>query len=491
MSTYYLRSRGFTLLELLLASLVMALVIGLVVQVARGGFLRMGTFSEAHESNDRALNLTARMSADMEASGHNMTLVSSAGAGTETPAFAPADGFTTSSGMLTRTAANGWTTYVPMTRGLGAGTGSFTFTPPANGTAAFITGADAKTFGMIIGFGGWLAVYENYVEVASTCCRAPQETLAPHVANDSYKFSVEIGSAQSPANVIRLFRIRSGHSTVLWTSRQPVPAYPLQLLATLYYQNDAIRNASVSGAPLVDTVLQPAPVAPLPMSADGQPERPLFLHYNPSTRQPDGLLALRGDVTTDPLRLVTNFDARGLAGEGVVTTSVPVRSTLATGDHLLLIDYAGRHSLMLQYLAPQSEAPGTGGMNTQAHLVLPLTENFREMGWNGLFWSESAASSFDYPAGSVLIKLADPIEYRWDGRETLLRREGDQAWTVAATGVTNFTVTEVAAPDSYSVRVTAELLPDTAFTSDDRTGPAPEIFEATFAPRALNSTYRR
>jgi len=83
------------------------------------------------------------------------------------------------------------------------------------------------------------------------------------------------------------------------------------------------------------------------------------------------------------------------------------------------------------------------------------------------------------------------VEYRWDGQDTLFRREGAGAWTIAAAGVSSFYLDEATSADSYSLHVQSKLLSDTNFISSDRTTPAPANFDQIFSPRALNTARLR
>lgn len=475
-------SRGFTLLELLVATGLMILIVGMVVVVARGGLMRMGTFAEAGETNERSLNLTARMSADVENAGLNMTRRSTNGVGNELLSFLQSAQYSWTPGNVRKLSASGWNYVVYGSRGLGSGVGSFTLTPPYEGSSVHVYGPDGVTsYGFAIGFGSWMGIYENGVEVASTYGRPANQTIIPQGLNTTYTFSVERASATSTDNIVRLYRKQGNTTYVLWTYSRPVSAYPLHIYAALYYQSNEITNWSVTGAPVIDNVLQQPRVAPMPTSADGDITLPVFLHRNATTNVADGFTVFRGDPTTDVVRLENDFDA---SGQTQLTTTIPARGSFAAGEKALLVDYAANHSLLLYVTA------STVNGSTRTVTVRPITSSNSVDGWNGLFWSKDQDRTYMYPAGSVLIKLAPPVEYRWDGVDTLFRREGDAPWSIAASGVSDFQLSETSAPDSYNFRVTARLLSDNAFTSSDRTTNGAEFFDATFAPRALNSAYR-
>ncbi len=487
--------RGYSLLELVLALGLMMLWVGVAVMVARSGLVRMGTYAEARESNDRAVNLSALMAADLDACGLNMTQLSTEASGTESLLFEAHQDYSPPQPGVIVKQVGGTFPALLSTRVLGGGTGvlSFSVSTPTSGGIGF---RDAGGNVCSIAFDTtnpalrtW-AVFENgaYIPTPMSVSGHP---YALFQSGDA--FTIEIINKPDGTRGVGYFLIRSGQRRLVYTSTQPALTYPVAVSAGIVNTGGSFSNIFLTGAPLADRILQERNVAAMPRSADGEMRFPISLHYNPATSNADGFLFLRGDVAVDVMRLTNNFDARVRGHDrGQLIAGIPTRGQVIAGDRLLVIDYAAGRSLLLFVTEREADIAGTvESAPAQSLVVVPVADANRDAGWNGLFWSSEADKNYTYPAGSVLVKLAAPVEYRWNGSDTLLRREGDQAWAIAAAGVTDFSLSERLTDDSYSLRVTAMMLSDSAFSSADRERQATENFEATFAPRALNSSYRR
>src|SRR5215218_65175 len=92
---------------------------------------------------------------------------------------------------------------------------------------------------IIVGTGTWVGIYENNVEVAATCCRAPNETIPVHAAGDRYRLEVSNGK-------LLYVKYRAGARTVLFISNAALPPYPYTLSLHSSLQNAEWQNSVVA-----------------------------------------------------------------------------------------------------------------------------------------------------------------------------------------------------------------------------------------------------
>lgn len=99
-----------------------------------------------------------------------------------------------------------------------------------------LTGANNAQRALVIGTGGWAAIYENGAEVANTY---PMQNIAPHAAGDRYRFEIANSS-------LRYVRYRAGIRTVMFTSANALPTYPFTFSFGISVQNDEWQNTVIT-----------------------------------------------------------------------------------------------------------------------------------------------------------------------------------------------------------------------------------------------------
>src|SRR5204863_353069 len=99
-----------------------------------------------------------------------------------------------------------------------------------------LTGSDGAARSLLVGTGGWAAIYEADVEVADT---SPIGNLSPHGAGDRYRLELIAGK-------LRYVRYRSGARTIAFTSTNAVPANPLGFSLGMSFQNSEWQNTMFS-----------------------------------------------------------------------------------------------------------------------------------------------------------------------------------------------------------------------------------------------------
>jgi hypothetical protein len=463
--------RGSTILEYLIAAVVTAiLLIAAVAGIAK--FTRATAASREVSDFEEGRAAVADITrTDLDGAGRNLTRPQAPGAGTEQAAFPTSTDYSSSSGTLTKTGATGWSTTTNMTRGLASGIGSFSLTPPANGAAAWIYGSDGSTFGIIVGFGSWMAVYENWTEVASTCCRSPQETITPHIAGDVYKFSVDLESTSPPSSVVRLYRTRASVTTLLWSSARPVPSYPLGLGTQIFNQYDTISNVSVTGAPIISLSGGSTEYSLMPLDRGTRLPRPVTV-----TNGGQSITVLSGDTATDIAYTAAAFVSN--TSGGTLSLKLPRRGSLLVGDILDVIDFpAGRACL---YRIEQVNA-------TSSISTLVLRPVFSSQPAWGRLSSDANDSQYTFPQGAAVVKLSPPVTYNVTADNRLVRMEGNRV-TTAAFNVRSFTVTEqiISTGRSYSLSLT--LAAEGYETDSNASTESRSNIEYTSVPRSLNLT---
>jgi YD repeat-containing protein len=133
-------------------------------------------------------------------------------------------------GSVRKTSNGAWDFSAAATQTLLAGDGYIESTAANYNQSISLAGSDGSTRSLIVGSGGWVGIYENGQEVASTCCRIPSETISPHAAGDRYR--IEITNS-----VLRYIRYRSASREVMFTSAGALPAYPISVGLGMSPQN--------------------------------------------------------------------------------------------------------------------------------------------------------------------------------------------------------------------------------------------------------------
>ena len=145
------------------------------------------------------------------------------------------NGLSLGNGSVRKTSTGAWDFSAIATQTLLRGDGYFESTASMYNQSITLGGADAASRALVVGSGGWAAIQENGVEVANT---SPLQNITAHATGDRYRLEIANG-------VLRYVRYRSGMRAIMYTSTNPLPAYPLSLHL----------NASPQNAEWQDTVM--------------------------------------------------------------------------------------------------------------------------------------------------------------------------------------------------------------------------------------------
>src|SRR6185312_13822107 len=132
------------------------------------------------------------------------------------------NGLDLGNGSVRKTSTGTWDFSANSLQKLLAGDGYFESTAANYNQSIGLSGSDGAARALVIGSGGWAAIYENGQEVASTCCRIPSEIISPHAAGDRYRIEIT-------DSVLRYVRYRAAAREVMFTSAAALPAYPISL----------------------------------------------------------------------------------------------------------------------------------------------------------------------------------------------------------------------------------------------------------------------
>ena len=149
-------------------------------------------------------------------------------------------------GSVRKTSTGTWDFSATAAQTLARGDGYFESTASNFNHSINATGSDGAARSLLVGTGGWAAIYEGGVEVAST---SPLGNLTAHAAGDRYRLEIS-------GSTFRYVRYRGGIRTVIFTSPNAVPGYPISFSLGMSFQNSEWQNTVF--AQLSNTVTGPA-----------------------------------------------------------------------------------------------------------------------------------------------------------------------------------------------------------------------------------------
>ena len=126
-----------------------------------------------------------------------------------------ANGIDVGDGSVRKMSTGAWDFLASSLQTLLPGDGYFESTAANYNQSIGLSGSDGTSRAVVVGTGSWVGIYENGVEVASTCCRIPSEIIPVHAAGDRYRLEISNG-------ILRYVKYRSGVRTVMFTSGSPL-----------------------------------------------------------------------------------------------------------------------------------------------------------------------------------------------------------------------------------------------------------------------------
>ena len=153
------------------------------------------------------------------------------------------NGIDLGNGSLRKTSADAWDFTAHAQQQITSGNGYVEATVNSWFTGLHLVGADGAERTIWIGVSSWTGVYEDDAPVATT---DGSTTPLPDVHHNGDRYRIEIENG-----TLRYVKYQGGSGgprLVLYTSTRAVPAYPLSLRISLYYQNSEVSAVTVSGS---------------------------------------------------------------------------------------------------------------------------------------------------------------------------------------------------------------------------------------------------
>ncbi len=146
------------------------------------------------------------------------------------------NGIDLGNGSVRKTSTGTWDFTAGARQQLPYGNGYFESTASNFNHSLNVGGTDAASRAVLAGTGGWIAIYENGTEVAST---TPLQNITAHAAGDRYRAEISGGK-------LRYVRYRGGVRTIMFTSANVLPAYALDFGLSASFQNSEWQNTVFS-----------------------------------------------------------------------------------------------------------------------------------------------------------------------------------------------------------------------------------------------------
>jgi YD repeat-containing protein len=146
------------------------------------------------------------------------------------------NGINLGNGSVKKTSTGVWDFSANAVQTLLRGDGYFESTASMYNQSISLGGSDGAGRALVVGTGGWAAIYENGQEVANT---SPIGNIAPHASGDRYRLEIANGS-------LRYVRYRTGARSVMYTSANSLPAYPLNFGLGASPQNAEWQNTVIA-----------------------------------------------------------------------------------------------------------------------------------------------------------------------------------------------------------------------------------------------------
>lgn len=455
---------GFTLVELLVSMVLLVVVIGTAVIFGIATVRSEATFMETARLDARRGGLSTLLRSDLDMAGHALTKLKEPGAGTETLLFIPNSTFSQSGDTLTALTSQA---RAQAARALGAGSGAVAATYPGIGSFTLSLPVGSAAYSINVTPSVWSATFGS-----STLANSGTAGFAPE-AGDNYQVAIE----RCPTGLcVSFYLIRSNTSHLLYSASASTLTYPIAPEITLS-SNSRVSGVTLTGAPLIDVQSVTTLIPPMPFRLGSSNRLAGAVSSNAARNE---LTILAGDSNTDPV-LVTTHDvvSSSLSGpdQGVNILS-PRRGSFQNNDIVMLVDFNSSTTALFR-------VRDTTVDQTTNEPVLNLTGVTASQAAWGSYFSTDSERSHTFPIGSLVVKLAPPIQ--WSLQATnLLRKSGNDPWQIAEFGVSQFLVDETLVNGRRTYQVSILLNSEQVEVT---TGAPVSTFDIVATPRALNLTY--
>lgn len=176
-------------------------------------------------------------------------------------------------------------------------------------------------------------------------------------------------------------------------------------------------------------------------------------------------------------------------GSPTLQTSVGTRSAPQIGDFLLVIDYAGNQSALVQVTnVPETVTDASGNEIWSIETTLVTQDN---PAWN-IMASDYRDANDLLPQGSTVVRMTPPVIYSTytDGTTNMLLRQVAEAKQTLALGVTSFTIQRSTTNTPASWTINYQMESEELESSTDPGYKQLGTGQLTFTPVALNPETR-
>lgn len=469
------RQSGFTLIELMIVVVLMAMLLAIGVILTFSFYQRDLSAVERENLDTRRSVLLESLQSDLDSAGSGFVRPADRYfSGSEFLTFASHPDYETGNGNLYR---RDFTTDDPLRAdsNLTSSTGRFEFTVSSVREVIVNIIGNGYTDERVLYLAGdsWCVIEEGR-------CVADQNGEAGG-AKDGDSYSIQLDNdLESGGRIFTFFRLRDRERVLLHRSRMPATAtnYFLQIQMAHGDYLSQVRGTGVFES--VGDAANSLEETLLPMFGNERSN-----NYVQRTSEDEGFSILRGESTTDYLRLTQPLYFGSPKDDVVLYTETLRRGEYKSGDYALLADYKNKKSVVLQYRDDSDPASGK-------FVFTPVSES---MGYRAfdLLWSQDAdflGHEFQ-PSQSRLIKLSPPVFYRIVSAGELRqieRRIGFGNWDLVELSVKFFTIDilyDSAQRPSYRVR--AEIYGE-GVESTSPTDQLPPVREINFTvnPRSFS-----
>jgi hypothetical protein len=467
------RQAGFTLVELLTASTLTLLILGAVVFASRGFISRLAASGETQEMVERAALLQAKLQADFDTAGRDFIQPELVPSGSVQLTFSGNPEYQSSPSRLLRMERHGDDNPVLANRVLASGAGRFSFNsdPEQEAAAEVMLATNGNALNANRGFrldaSSWTVVEDGRDVARSNSANQPQR-------GDGYLMQIDYPAGATPT---LSYYLRRGEQTfLLYRSLQTLPSFPLIPMVRHLTPGASLFDLTLAGGSMPSREANAATMALLPFDAQNRERLAAPVQM---AGDGFGFLLLRSDADLDSLTLTQT--ARIEDGVALQVTAAG-RGELREGDFLLLADFAARRSVILQARSVNSP---------EEFAALPVFEA-ENAAWGRLYSPKTDWAEHDFPAGSVIFKLAAPVEWNALKRDSgweVRRREGTEDWVTVDLSLKSFTAREELTSAGVSYFVEGEVMAETVELSVKRDAAPTHPFSFTFTPAPLNTAY--
>ena len=455
--------RGFSIIEALIVATIFLVFIAGVMGIFMRQTTKANLALEKNKVEENKETLGSLIRPDFENAGYGISDYSNQTYGKAEAIFPASADYYTTPGNLTRTGQG--QSPIVSTMKIGSQTGSVTVKFNKN-SYIYLAGETSGVFYLQVngndnqGYKLYATVNGETTEIGTHSPGATYRAALTPDAEGEAVAVIKIGEDGKDKQLVR--KKLNDFKGAVWVG------------AFIENANDTL-SIQMTGAPLIRTEKSRTVTPTLMMDADTQSLVPSEVYLNPADYS---TTILSADRKTDFAYVQSPINS--LENPITITTSKLDKGVMNTSDYCLLIDYTRGSSALVQITGI------TRDTSAQTVSLKPVTN--QNKAW-ARFYSVPASLQGSYAQGSRLVKLAEPISYRFTGDSRLVREVGGRAENVAF-DVYGFAVTSQQTESGLTYQIEIRIAADKRIA--DRNGIIPVLdYVYTATPRALNAANQK